>query len=121
MRKYPIHVTWAQGKIANTLWITWGQTFYDKQFVTVTTQTNFQNYYNEKFTYNVIIHWNLLYALKIWNYLNFIQKRSLIFLLNQVAKRWNIRKGSVKIEDWGTSVYFVLRFQENSMQSLSAI
>ena len=30
------------------------------------------------------------------------------------------RKGCVTIEDWGTSVYFVLRFQENSMQSLSA-
>ena len=33
-------------------------------------------------------------------------------------KRGNIRKGCVEIEDWGTSVYFVLRFQENSMQSL---
>ena len=28
-------------------------------------------------------------------------------------------KGCVKIENWGTSVYFVLRFQENSMQNLS--
>ena len=41
--------------------------------------TNVQNYYNEKSTYNVIIHWNLLYALKIWNCLNFNQKRRLIF------------------------------------------
>ena len=30
-------------------------------------------------------------------------------------KKMNIRKGCVTIEDWGTSVYFVLRFQENSM------
>ena len=35
-------------------------------------------------------------------------------------KRGNIRKGCVEIEDWGTSVYFVLRFQEDSLQSLSA-
>ena len=41
---------------------------YDKQFTTVTTHKNVQNYYNEKCTYNVIIHWNLLYALKIWNH-----------------------------------------------------
>ena len=27
----------------------------------------------------------------------------------------NIRKGCVTIEDWGTSVYFLLRFQENFM------
>ena len=26
----------------------------------------------------------------------------------------------VTIEDWGTSVYFILRFQENSIESLSA-
>ena len=58
---------------------------YGKQFATVTTHKDVQNYYNEKCTYNVIIHWNLLYALKIWNCLNFIQKRRLIFLLNQVA------------------------------------
>ena len=35
-------------------------------------------------------------------------------------KRESIRKGCVEIEDWGTSVYFVWRFQENYMQSLSA-
>ena len=29
--------------------------------------------------------------------------------------------GCVEIEDWSTSVYFVLGFQENFMQSLSAI
>ena len=60
---------------------------YDKQFTTVTIHKNVQNYYKEKCTYNVIIHWNLLYALKIWNCLNFIQKRRLFFffLLNQVA------------------------------------
>ena len=29
---------------------------YDKQFTTVTTHKNAQNYYNEKCTYNVIIH-----------------------------------------------------------------
>ena len=40
--------------------------------------------------------------------------------LRHFWKRGNIRKGCIKIEDWGTSVYFVLRFQENSMQSLSA-
>ena len=31
-----------------------------------------------------------------------------------------IRKECVEIKDWGTSVYFALRFQENSMKSLSA-
>ena len=52
---------------------------YDKKFTTVTTHKNVQNYYNEKWTYNVNTHWDMLYALKIWNYLNFIQKRPLIF------------------------------------------
>ena len=33
-------------------------------------------------------------------------------------KRGSIRKGCVEIEDWGTSVYFVLGFQENYMLSL---
>ena len=37
---------------------------YGKQFTTVTTHKNVQTYYNEKCTYNVITHWNLLYALK---------------------------------------------------------
>ena len=68
MRKYPIHVTWAQGKTPNTLCITWGsKKNCDKQFITGTIHKNVQNYYNEKRTYNVIIHWNFLYALKIWN------------------------------------------------------
>ena len=40
---------------------------YDKQFTTVTAHKNVQNYYNEKCTYNVNKHWNLLYALKIWS------------------------------------------------------
>ena len=31
-------------------------------------------------------------------------------------KRGNIRRGCVEIEDWATSLYFVLGFQENSMQ-----
>ena len=34
-------------------------------------------------------------------------------------KRGSIREGCVEIEDWGTSVYFVFRFQENYTQSLS--
>ena len=38
---------------------------YDKQFTTVTTHKHVQSYYNEKCTHNVIIHWKLLYALKI--------------------------------------------------------
>ena len=38
---------------------------YDKQFTTVTTHKNVQNYYNEKCTYNVNTHCNLLYALKV--------------------------------------------------------
>ena len=59
---------------------------YGKQFTTVTTHKNVQNYYNEKCTYNVNTHWNLLYALKILNCLNFIQKRRPFFLLNQVGK-----------------------------------
>ena len=40
--------------------------------------------------------------------------------LRHFWKRENIRKGCVKIEDWGTSLYSVLRFQENSMECLSA-
>ena len=52
---------------------------YDKQFTIVTTHKNVQNYYNEKCTYNIITHWNLLYALKIWSCLNFIQKSQLFF------------------------------------------
>ena len=50
------------GKTQNTL-------CYDKQF---TTHKNVQNYYNEKCTYNVNTHCNLLYALKVWTCLNFI-------------------------------------------------
>ena len=38
--------------------------------------------------------------------------------LRHFLKRGNIRRGCIKIEDWGSSVYFVLRFQENSMYSL---
>ena len=50
MKKYPIHVTWAQGKTPITLCITWGlrKRNYDKQFKTVTTHKNNQNYYNEQ-------------------------------------------------------------------------
>ena len=50
MKKYPIHVTWAQGKTLNTLCITCGlsRKKCDIQFTTVTTHKNFQNYYNEK-------------------------------------------------------------------------
>ena len=48
MRKYPIHVAWAQGKTPNTLWV---KKFYEKQFTTVNTHKNVQNYYNEKRTY----------------------------------------------------------------------
>ena len=62
MRKYPIHV----------------KKFYGKQFTTVTTPKNIQNYYNEKCAYNVNTHCNLLYALKVWNCLIFIRKRRLI-------------------------------------------
>ena len=51
--------------------------FYDKQFTTATTHKTFQHYYNEKCTYNT--HGNFLYAPKIWNCLNFIQTRRLIF------------------------------------------
>ena len=40
--------------------------------------------------------------------------------LRHFWKRGDIRKGCVKIEDWGTSVYFALSFQENSLQNLSA-
>ena len=77
MRKYLIHVTWAQGKIHYASLEEVSETFYDKQFTTVTTHKYVQNYYNEKCTYNVIIHWNLLYALKLWSCLNFTQKRRL--------------------------------------------
>ena len=44
---------------------------YHKQFTTVTTHKNIQNYYNEKFTFNINTHGNLLCALKVWNCLNF--------------------------------------------------
>ena len=65
MRKYPIHVRWAQGKTPNTLCITWSKSKnYDKQFTAVNTHKNVQNCCNEKCTYNVNTHWNLLYALK---------------------------------------------------------
>ena len=62
MRKYPIHV----------------KKFYEKQFTTIITHKNVQNYYNEKCKCNVNTHYNLLYALQIWNFLNFIRKRRLI-------------------------------------------
>ena len=52
---------------------------YDKQFTTVTTHKNPQNYYSEKCAHNVNTHCNLLYALKVWNCLNFIRKRRLSF------------------------------------------
>ena len=45
---------------------------------TVTTHKNVQSYYNEKCTCNVYTHCSLLYALKVWNCLNFIRKRRLI-------------------------------------------
>ena len=80
--KYPIHATSAQGTTENTPYISWGRTqkiFYDKHFTTVTTHKNVQSYYNEKCTYNVNANCNLLYTLKVWNCLNFIGKRRLIF------------------------------------------
>ena len=52
------------------------------KFTTVTTYKNVQNSYNKKCTYNVTTHCNLLYALKVWNYLNFLQKRRWICLIN---------------------------------------
>ena len=54
------------------------KSIYKKQFATVITNKNVWKYYNEKCTCNTITHWNLLYALKMWNCLNFIQKRILI-------------------------------------------
>ena len=82
MGKYPVHVTWTQGKTPNTLCITSGsisvKKIYDKQFTTVTKHRNVQNYYNDKCTYNANTRCNLLYALQVWNYLNFIRKRRLI-------------------------------------------
>ena len=56
MAKHQIHYTSLEGVSKKS---------YGKQFATVTTHKDVQNYYNEKCTYNVIIHWNLLYALKI--------------------------------------------------------
>ena len=40
--------------------------------------------------------------------------------LRHFWKKGNIRKRYAKIEDWGTSVYSVLRFQENYVKNLSA-
>ena len=42
---------------------------------------NLQDYYSEKCTYNINTHCNLVYARKIWNYLNFIRKRMLFFFV----------------------------------------
>ena len=52
--------------------------------------------YNEKSTYDVIIHWNLLYALKTWNFLNFIQKRRLFFCLLKLLKEGTPEKDALK-------------------------
>ena len=35
--------------------------------------------------------------------------------LRHFWEKWNIRKGCITVQDWGTSEYFVLRFQANSM------
>ena len=51
---------------------------YDNQFTKVATNKNVQSYYNEKCTFNVNTHCNLLYALKVRNCLIFIRKRRLI-------------------------------------------
>ena len=50
MRKYPIHVTRAQGKTLKhyASLEELSKQIYDKQFTTVTTHKNVQNYYNEK-------------------------------------------------------------------------
>ena len=73
MRKYPIHVTWAQGKKKHQIYYALLEEVSKKHLW----QTSYNSDYtqnNEKCTYNVIIHWNLLHVLKIWNCLNFIQK-----------------------------------------------
>ena len=70
MRKCPIHVTWAQDKWLNTLYITWGikQKSYDKQFITVTTHKKVQNYYNEKcakyLMFDLKKYWRVMWNLK---------------------------------------------------------
>ena len=76
MAKHQIHYASLEEVIKNIT---------DKQFPTVTTPKTVQNYYNEKCTYNVIIHWDLPNGLKIWNCLTFIQKKTNVFLLNEVA------------------------------------
>ena len=43
---------------------------------------NLQNYYSENCTYNINTHCNLVYALKIWDYLNFIRERMLFIFSN---------------------------------------
>ena len=55
MRKYPMHVTWAQGKTLNTLCITWGikSKKFDKQFTTVTTHNSVQNYYKSNLMFDL--------------------------------------------------------------------
>ena len=55
MRQYPIHVTWAQGKTPNTLEEV-SKKNYDKQFITVTTHKNVQNYFNEKCAKYLMFH-----------------------------------------------------------------
>ena len=81
MRKYHIHVTWAQGE-TQILYASFEEVSkrnYDKQFDRVITHKNIQNCYNENYMSNITTNWNLLFALKIWNCFNFVQKTRLIF------------------------------------------
>ena len=60
MVQYKIHYTWGSTVSKNI--------FYGKQFTTVTTYKNVQNYYDEKCTNTVKTRCNFLYALKVWNW-----------------------------------------------------
>ena len=91
-------------------------------YTTLTAHKNVQNDYNEKCTYNIITYWNLLYALKTWNCLNFIQKRGLVFFsffLNQVAIYYVQIALRLILKDKGGKQYYLMPFVGSNLGVVS--
>ena len=94
MRKWPIHEASAQGTTQNALYIAWGskqKIFYDKRFTKVSKHKPYSKLLQWKMiesTYKVNTHCSLLYTLKIWNYLNYISKKTLFFSLSYFLLRF---------------------------------
>ena len=92
--------------------------FYNSQFTTVTAHKYIQNYYNEQCTYNVITHRNLLYALKVWNCLNFIRKEGyffclikLLFIKVRCLINVNVNlEANLKGQGWQTTLFTICWF-----------